>query len=54
MWEFYFCYCEGGFAERALGDAHLLFVKPMNRRLPLVHSGLAFALANQTEGMATA
>jgi cyclopropane-fatty-acyl-phospholipid synthase len=54
MWEFYFCYCEGGFAERALGDAHLLFVKPMNRRLPLVHSGLAFALADQTEGMATA
>ncbi len=36
MWDFYLCYCEGGFAERALGDAHLLFVKPLNRRLPLV------------------
>jgi len=31
MWEFYFCYCEGGFAERALGDVHLLLAKPMNR-----------------------
>lgn len=36
MWEFYLCYCEGGFAERALGDAHLLLVKPYNRRLPIV------------------
>jgi cyclopropane-fatty-acyl-phospholipid synthase len=28
MWEFYFCYCEAGFAERALGDVQALFVKP--------------------------
>ena len=32
MWEFYLCYCEGGFAECALGDVHLLLVKPENRR----------------------
>lgn len=32
MWEFYLCYCEGGFAERALGDVHLLLAKPLNRR----------------------
>ena len=32
MWEFYLCYCEGGFAERALGDVHLLLIKPENRR----------------------
>jgi cyclopropane-fatty-acyl-phospholipid synthase len=32
MWEFYLCYCEGGFAERALGDVHLLLAKPENRR----------------------
>ena len=32
MWEFYLCYCEGGFEERALGDVHLLLVKPSNRR----------------------
>jgi cyclopropane-fatty-acyl-phospholipid synthase len=35
MWEFYFCYCEGGFAERALGDVHLLLAKPENRRATL-------------------
>lgn len=32
MWEFYLCYCEGGFEERALGDVHLLLAKPGNRR----------------------
>lgn len=36
MWEFYLCYCEGGFAERALGNAHLLLSKPENRRKPLI------------------
>ncbi len=35
MWEFYLCYCEGGFEERALGDVHMLLVKPSNRRAPL-------------------
>ncbi|MGB7816346.1 MAG: cyclopropane-fatty-acyl-phospholipid synthase family protein [Methylotenera sp.] len=32
MWDFYMCYCEGGFEERALGDVHLLLAKPDNRR----------------------
>jgi cyclopropane-fatty-acyl-phospholipid synthase len=32
MWEFYLCYCEGGFAERYLGDVQVLFTKPMCRR----------------------
>ena len=36
MWQFYLCYCEGGFAERALGDVHLLLAKPQNRRHALV------------------
>jgi cyclopropane-fatty-acyl-phospholipid synthase len=35
MWEYYLCYCEGGFAERALGDVLMLLVKPDNRRRPL-------------------
>lgn len=35
MWEFYLCYCEGGFMERALGDVHLLLAKPQNRRATL-------------------
>jgi cyclopropane-fatty-acyl-phospholipid synthase len=35
MWEFYFCYCEGGFEERALGDAQMLLTKPGTRRNPV-------------------
>ena len=31
MWEFYLCYSEGGFIERVLGDAQLVFIKPHNR-----------------------
>jgi cyclopropane-fatty-acyl-phospholipid synthase len=27
MWEFYLCYCEGGFEERALGDVQMLLAK---------------------------
>jgi cyclopropane-fatty-acyl-phospholipid synthase len=26
-WEFYFCYCEGGFRERAIGDVQILLTK---------------------------
>jgi cyclopropane-fatty-acyl-phospholipid synthase len=28
MWEFYLCYCEGGYMERQLGDVQLLLTKP--------------------------
>ena len=31
MWEYYLSYCEGGFAERYIGDVQMLFAKPMNR-----------------------
>jgi len=31
MWTFYFCYCEGGFIERVIGDAQMLFIKPLAR-----------------------
>ena len=31
MWEFYLCYCEGGFIERVISDVHMLLVKPNNR-----------------------
>jgi cyclopropane-fatty-acyl-phospholipid synthase len=27
MWEFYLCYCEAGFAERALGDVHMVMTR---------------------------
>lgn len=31
MWFFYLSYCEGGFAERAIGVSHLVFAKPQFR-----------------------
>ena len=33
MWDFYLCYCEGGFLERQLGDVQMLLTKP-GCRLP--------------------
>jgi cyclopropane-fatty-acyl-phospholipid synthase len=36
MWEFYLCYCEGGFAERQIGDVQIMFEKPFNRAEPLL------------------
>jgi cyclopropane-fatty-acyl-phospholipid synthase len=35
-WEFYLCYCEGGFIERAIGDVQMLLAKPGSRREPLL------------------
>jgi cyclopropane-fatty-acyl-phospholipid synthase len=35
LWEFYLCYCEGGFAERQLGDVQMLLTKPDCRRTPI-------------------
>jgi cyclopropane-fatty-acyl-phospholipid synthase len=32
MWEYYLCYCEGGFAERYIGNVQMLFTKPRCRR----------------------
>jgi cyclopropane-fatty-acyl-phospholipid synthase len=31
LWEFYFCYCEGGFRERSISVIHLLAGKPEQR-----------------------
>jgi cyclopropane-fatty-acyl-phospholipid synthase len=28
MWEYYLCYCEGGFIERAIGNVQMLIVRP--------------------------
>ncbi len=36
MWEYYLSYCEAGFAERYLGDAQMLFTKPLSRKEPLL------------------
>jgi len=35
MWDYYLCYCEGGFLERQLGDVQMLLTKP-RCRLPAV------------------
>ena len=32
LWEFYLAYCEGGFRERSVGVAQMLFARPRNRR----------------------
>jgi cyclopropane-fatty-acyl-phospholipid synthase len=32
MWEYYLCYCEGGFLERNIGTVQMLLAKPRNRR----------------------
>lgn len=31
LWIFYFCYCEGGFLERQIGDVQMIFTKPLCR-----------------------
>lgn len=31
MWEFYLCYCEGAFLERAISDVQLIFTRPESR-----------------------
>ena len=36
MWEYYLCYCEAGFSERALGTVQLLLTKPLCRREPVL------------------
>ena len=36
LWEFYLCYCEGGFLERSIGTAQLLLARPTARTQPLL------------------
>lgn len=36
MWQYYLCYCEGGFAERVIQSMQLVFTKPFNRSQPLL------------------
>lgn len=33
MWEYYLCYCEGGFIERDIGTVQMLLTKPQSRLL---------------------
>ena len=34
LWEFYFCYCEGGFLERSISVVQVLATRPQNRFEP--------------------
>ena len=36
MWEYYLCYCEGGFLERQIGDVQMIFAKPLCRAAPIL------------------
>lgn len=36
MWDFYFCYCSGGFAERAILGNQIVFSKARARREPML------------------
>lgn len=38
MWDFYLCYCEGGFRERAISTSQWVFAKPQCKELPEVGS----------------
>jgi cyclopropane-fatty-acyl-phospholipid synthase len=31
MWQYYLCYCEGGFRERAIGNVQMLMMRPDGR-----------------------
>ena len=34
LWEYYLCYCEGGFLERHIGTVQLVLGKPLCRQEP--------------------
>ncbi|UCD56141.1 MAG: class I SAM-dependent methyltransferase, partial [Candidatus Hydrogenedentota bacterium] len=36
MWEYYFCYCEGAFQERYIGDVQMVFSKPLSQQAPIL------------------
>ncbi len=36
MWEYYLCYCEGGFTERYIGDVQMILTKPLARPAPIL------------------
>jgi cyclopropane-fatty-acyl-phospholipid synthase len=36
MWEYYLCYCEGGFAEHYIGDVQMIMTKPRCARGPIL------------------
>jgi len=36
MWQYYLCYCEGGFLERVIGNVQFIAIRPDNRHAPFL------------------
>lgn len=36
MWQYYLCYCEGGFLERVIGNVQFIAIRPLNRHAPYI------------------
>ena len=36
MWQYYLCYCEGGFLERVIGNVQFIAIRPNNRHAPFL------------------
>ena len=47
MWNYYLCYCQGGFEERVIGTAQILLAKP-GWQTSASHSGVPEAIASTT------
>jgi cyclopropane-fatty-acyl-phospholipid synthase len=53
LWEFYFCYCEGGFDEGVLGSLQMTFAKPRATvPVPLLQDRPALAVERPNEATA--
>lgn len=47
MWEYYLCYCEGGFMERSVGDVQMVLAKPLCRADSTVSTPAVAAAASR-------
>ena len=36
LWDYYLCYCAGGFAERWIGTVQMVLTKPLCRQAPIL------------------
>jgi cyclopropane-fatty-acyl-phospholipid synthase len=54
MWNYYYCYCEGAFIERAIGTVQMLLVRPGCRREPIVPPIVPPAVPSLPDGRARA
>ena len=51
MWDFYLSYCEGGFAERYIGDVHMILTKPLCRAEPILPPLASPAAGDSADGV---